>query len=331
MKDASYPGVALVTGAAGFIGGRLVRRLLAEGQNVAAFDLGPPPDDLIGVSGLTWHTGDIRNAGLLESLVSGCQLVFHLAAVVGDWGAEALHQAVTVEGTQALFEAIKAHAPAAVVVLASSIVVYGDQIGQKVCHERLPMGRTLGPYSRSKQAQERIAAEFLKRGLDIRIVRPANVYGAGSKPWVADLVRELRKGTPALIGGGRYDAGLVHVDNVVEILIRAARIGDAGQIYNAADEEGVTWARYMTDIAAACGAPSPKSIPRGVAATLAAIGEPVYRALRARQRPPITQEALNLVGSAHRIDMQHTRSALNYRPVRCYAEGLREIQLSLRG
>ncbi|MBK8972038.1 MAG: NAD-dependent epimerase/dehydratase family protein [Hahellaceae bacterium] len=278
MPGVAGSGQALVTGAAGFIGGRLVRRLLAEGRSVVALDVGACPADLMAASGLTWVSGDIRDSECLKSVVGPCGAVFHLAAVVGDWGAEDLHRSVTVDGTQSLLQVVNDLAHAAVVVLASSIVV----------------------------------------------------YGAGSKPWVTDLAAELRKGTPALIGGGNYDAGLIHVDNVVDILIRASgSAGQAGAIYNAADEEGITWARYMADIAAACAAPVPRSIPRVVAQALAWALEPSYRALSVRHRPPITREALNLVGSAHRIDMQHTRRALGCQPVRHYRDGLREIQALL--
>ena len=101
-----------------------------------------------------------------------------------------MHEAVTVLGTQYLFEAALNSSVTSRVILASSIVVYGDQIDTKVCDEGLSHGQSHGPYSESKQKQELLAQKFLQNGLHIRVVRPATVYGAGSKPWVEDLCRE---------------------------------------------------------------------------------------------------------------------------------------------
>ena len=316
----------LVTGAAGFIGRRLVNRLLHDGIQVRAFDCVACPESLMQQQNLSWYQGDIRHASALNEAMQDCGTVFHLAAMVGDWGDPESHRQVTVEGTRHCFERAMQQAKVRV-VLASSIVVYGDQIGLGVCHEALPHGLTFGPYSECKQAQERLAQRYLQQGLDVRIVRPANVYGAGCKPWVEQLCEELKRGVPVLIDGGNYPAGLVHVDNVVDILLRAARVADSrGQIFNAADEEEVTWRRYMCDLAQLCGAPAPRSLPRVAARSLAWAGERAYKLLGSQRRPPITREALNLVGSPHQISMDKTRSALRYRPFVSYQEGLAEIE-----
>lgn len=315
----------LVTGAAGFIGRRLVNRLLNEGIEVRGFDVVACPEALAGHSRLAWYSGDISQAHSLAEAMQDCGTVFHLAAMVGDWGAAEAHEAVTVCGTRYCFdEALRQ--PRIRVVLASSIVVYGQQIGAGICHEALDFGDTFGPYSASKQAQEKLAMSYVQRGLDVRIVRPANVYGAGSRPWVEQLSQELRRGVPVLIGGGDYDAGLVHVDNVVDVLLRAARISHgAGQVYNAADEEGITWKQYMSDLAELVGAPAPRSIPRVMARYMAWAGEKAFRAVNMRQRPPLTREALNLVGSRHQISMAKTCKHLRYAPLTRYKDGLKEI------
>lgn len=320
-------GPVLVTGAAGFIGRRLVMRLLDDGQEVIAFDLMPCPEALSGNDHLTWVSGDIRSAEQVGQVVAKCKTIFHLAAVVGDWGQAELHESVTVTGTRNVFQAVRENNAGQRIVLASSIVVYGDQIHGNECHESMMHGETFGPYSESKQAQERLAQQFVQCGLDIRVVRPANVYGAGSKPWVEDLCKELKRGVPALVGGGDFNAGLVHVENVVEILLRVARHPSAsGQIFNAADEEGVTWLKYFNDLAHICGAPKPRSIPRTLARYFAIAGERAYSTLKLSQRPPLTREALNLVGSAHDIDMAKAKAELSYKPKITYEDGIAEIR-----
>jgi nucleoside-diphosphate-sugar epimerase len=321
----------LVTGAAGFIGRRLVKRLLDEGREVNAFDVMACPESLQDEENLTWFKGDIAKREDVKGALKNSCSIFHLAALVGDWGQAALHQKITVDGTQTLFELALESPLKPRLVLASSIVVYGDQINGERCYEGMPHGWFYGPYGKSKQTQETIAHQFIQQGLDIRMVRPANVYGAGSKPWVDDVCVELKKGMPVLIAGGNYNAGLVHVENVIEVLMLASESDDArGQIFNAADEEGITWRQYMRDLAGCCGASKPKSMPRFIAKYLAKSGELAYHMMKIDNRPPLTAEALNLIGSNHRIDMTKTKELLGYKPVKYYREGLEEIRQYLK-
>src|SRR5690606_37650031 len=150
-----------------------------------------------------------------------------------------------------------------------------------------------GAYSRAKQAQERIARALeASHGLKITIVRPANVYGPGSVPWVDKVVEHLMAGRPALVGDGRRDAGLTYVDNVVDVFLRAAeRPGAIGRAYNACDEAGVTWRRYFSDLARMIGAPAPTSMPTQIAAAAAIGADAVFQLLGRDDRPPITREA----------------------------------------
>jgi nucleoside-diphosphate-sugar epimerase len=319
----------LVTGATGFIGRRLTGRLLTEGYAPHALVL---PDDPIPIE---WGDrvrivhGDVTDRVDVMKAVEPAATVFHLAAVVGDWGSATLHRRVTVNGTEhVLAESARRNARA---ILVSSVVVYGHRIGSEVCDESLPFGRPLGAYSRSKQEQERIAMRLeAHRGLKVTIVRPTNVYGAGSRPWVDLPLEVMRARRPILVGDGRMCAGLTHVDNVIDVLLRAAATPAAvGRVYNANDDNGVTWLRYFTELAQLAGAPEPRSIPHAVAAVAAVGCEAGYRLFRIEERPPITREALNLVGSSFRVPIDRARAELGYEPRVSHAEALREIAAHL--
>ena len=135
----------LVTGAAGFIGRRLVKRLLDEGRQVRAFDVMACPESLQGETNLVWFKGDISERDEVKKAVDGCHTIFHLAALVGDWGQAALHQKITVDGTQTLFELALDSPLKPRLTLASSIVVYGDQINGERCYEGMAHGWFYGP------------------------------------------------------------------------------------------------------------------------------------------------------------------------------------------
>ena len=311
----------LVTGGTGFIGRRLVARLCAQGRPVRVLvpPAEPPPTGWEG--GVEICRGDLADAAAVERAVAGTGCVFHLAAVVGDWGPAALFEEVTVAGTRRVL------APAAAVgipvVLASSIVVYGHRLGREICREDVPHGRPYGPYSRAKQAQERLARAAVAAGADVRIVRPANVYGPGSRIWLDEVVAALKTGAPSLVNGGRQNAGLVHVDHVADVLLRAGGPGAvAGSVYNACDGLDVSWARYFGDLARLAGAPTPRSAPGWLAWPLAAAMEGAGRLLGRTARPVLTREALHLVSANHRVPGERARDELGHEPRVGYADAI---------
>jgi len=323
-KTAALKNPVLVTGALGFIGRRLVNRLLEEKYEVVAFDLPEQSIPAEWEGKARYVAGDIANIQDVSTVAADAGTIFHLAAIVGDWGAEDLHHRVTVDGTELLLEQARIYNCR--VLMTTSIVVYGDKIDKGICHESLELGKTFGPYSRSKQAQEMLAEQYIKKGLRLTVIRPANVYGAGSKPWVNDLSKVLRSGAPTLIGGGNFNAGLVHVENVVELMLLAATNNIAiGEIYNICDEESVTWKEYTTAIASFIGVSKPKSIPKWLARIIASLYENLWRLFNRQSRPPLTHESLNLVGSHHQITIEKAKTQLGYRPVINYQQGLVEI------
>ena len=298
----------LVTGASGFIGRQCVEHLVSRGHQVRAFVL--PNEDVCGVfpEEVEVFRGDISNAADVRIACEGISGLIHLAAVVGDAGTDELHQKVTVGGTQHILQA----APEQVrVVVISSIVYYGTHLQTHTCYETTPPGEAVGVYSRAKQAQERVTWDKINQGANVCIVRPANVYGPKSGPWVDDACELLKVGMPALIDGGNANAGLVYVTNVVDVILAALFTEKAkGRAYNACDELEVTWKEYFSELAQIVGAPKPRSIPRWVAQKGASVCETIWGKTKLQSRPLMTHEALNLIGSHHRIPSKRAREEL---------------------
>lgn len=317
----------LVTGATGFIGCRVVAGLLAKDIEVRALVL--PGETTPWDGRVSVVRGSIDDPGAVDQAARGVGTVIHLAAVVSDWGDEEVYWRLTVDGSRLLFDA--ALAQKARVVLASSIVVYGDRIRRQICDEDTSFGKTFGPYSRTKQAQEGLAWDYHQnRGMKLVVVRPANVYGPGSGPWLHDVTAVLQSGSPGLIGGGRMNAGLAYVDNVADILLLAASVeGALGRVYNACDGLDVTWRQYFSDIAVMIGAKPPGSIPRPVAVAVAQACEWIWNGLNITRRPPLTREALNLVGSDNRFSTDRVKHELGYTPRVSYAIGMEHTRAYL--
>lgn len=327
----SFSRPVLVTGATGFIGRRLVSRLLDEGAAVRALVLeGDPGEAHLPKKSVEIIRGSVADRRAAAQAAEGTEVVFHLAAVVGDWAPEELFREVTVEGTRNVLSA--AAEAGARAVLASSIVVYGDALGRAECVEDRPFGEAPGAYSRSKQEQERIAANLgQSKGLAVTTLRLANVFGPGSRPWVEMAIEQLKSGAPALIGRGDQNAGLCFVDNAAEAFVRAALTpSSAGRAYNVCDASDITWRRYFEDLARVSGSRPPGALPLPLATIAARACEGAWSLLRLKGRPPVTREALNLVSSHHRIPIDRARRELGYEPKVGYEEGMARVSESLK-
>jgi nucleoside-diphosphate-sugar epimerase len=319
----------LVTGANGFVGRALVAAALARGLAVRAFVLPGEATPDAWEARVEVVRGDITDGEAVHRAVAGCSVVYHLAAVVGDAGPDALHQRVTVGGTERVIAACVAHG--ARLVLASSITVYGHRIAEGVCNERTPPGRAQGPYSRAKQAQEaRVYAAQENQGLSAAMIRPGNIYGPGSGPWFLDLLRELRRGTPAVLGDGAGNAGLAYVDNVAQLFLTVGGLRELPEHpLLAVDGLDVSWNTYVSDVARIAGLAPPRHLPLALARGLAPVLESTWNTLRLKGRPPLTREAFNLVGHGNRFDTTLTRAATGWSPQVGYAEGLEAMADSL--
>ncbi|MCP5070629.1 MAG: NAD(P)-dependent oxidoreductase [bacterium] len=321
-------GRILVTGGTGFIGRRLVDRLLGMNVEVVSFAL---PDEAVPDH---WGErvrvlrGDITTPTDVRAAMAGIDTVFHLAAVVG-LGSYEEHWRITVEGSRHVCEA--AVSEGAKVMLASSIVVYGDQIQTERCHEGLEHGRFQGAYSRAKMAQEKLALEYhSERALKLVVVRPANVYGAGSGPWVNMLIGLMQADALNVIGDGSGNAGLVHVANLVEAFVLAAADPNSnGQIYTACDGLDVTWARYCDDLAAMIGKAPPPRVPLESLVQAAREHENPEALEQMEGMPTLPLELVNLMGYSNCFETAKIRKELGWQPKVSYSEALDEIRASL--
>lgn len=315
----------LVTGASGFIGGRLVQRLLEDGLAVRALVLPgeavelPPAVEVV--------RGDITDAASVSVAARDCARIYHLAAVVGDWGDERPFVRINVDGTRNVLDA-GASAGCERVLMVSSIVVYGWQMHTEVCDEDRPRELGVSPYSRTKRASEELALDYHAFGrVPVTVVRPGNVYGVGSRLWVDGVLEIVRSGRALLIDGGGGDAVLAHVDNVVEVIaLAAANPEAAGRIYNANDGGGVTWRDYFSDLAQLAGvAPPRRSVPSRIALGIAAGMERTWSALRRPTRPLLTREAVTLLASQAPVPTDRAQRELGYRPPVYYDQAIAEI------
>ncbi|MEL7937535.1 MULTISPECIES: NAD-dependent epimerase/dehydratase family protein [Pseudomonas] len=315
---------AFVTGAGGFIGRHLVRRLLAEQVAVVALMMPGEPVPAEWGDRVRVVVGDVRRLLALREQIGPVDAVFHLAAVVSDWGSTQSHVEVTVKGTEHAIEL--ALGWGAHFVVTTSVCAFASALARGRLDEDSPVGVPSSAYEFCKQEQERVTREGVRRGLKATIVRPANVFGVGSLPWVNSLVQVLREGAPCLLGSGKWDAGLVHVDNLVEILLACARSEYVhGEVFIAADGFGVTWKTYLEALARAAGTPPPKSLPNWLARFMASALEWWGHLRKQAQRPHLTRQTFRLMGGPNEFATDKARRLLGYRPPVSFEAAMAEL------
>ena len=314
---------AFITGAGGFIGRHLVRQLLAEQVRVVALMMPGEPVPAEWGSRVRCVTGDVRTLTALRDEIGPVDALFHLAAVVSDWGAQQTHVDITVHGTEQAIEL--ALGWGAHFVVTTSVCAFASALARGRLDEESPVGVPSSPYEFCKQEQERVTREALARGLQATIVRPANVYGVGSV-WVNSYLPMLREQKPCLLGSGDWDAGLVHVNNLVALLIAAARSECThGEVFIAADGFGISWKTYLERLALVAGTPAPKSLPNWLARVLAPTLEWLGHRTGREQRPLVTRQSYRLTGGPNVFCTDKARRLLGYQPRVGFEQAMQEL------
>jgi nucleoside-diphosphate-sugar epimerase len=226
----------LVTGATGFIGGRLVERLVLEhGAEVRALVRNLAAAARLARFPVAVLRGDVTSAPDLAVAIQGCDMVFHCA--YGTSGSQKHRAWVNREGTRRVLEASRASGVGRIVYL-STLMVYG-QTEDGDLDETAPRRPFGNAYSDSKLEAERIA---LSSGLPVAVLQPTAVYGPYGGVWTEAVIKSLKTGRQILVNGGDGLGNAVYVDDLVSaMLLAAVREAAVGEAFLISGQEPVTW------------------------------------------------------------------------------------------
>lgn len=216
-----------LTGGSGWVGGAVLRRLVADGHRVRALARSDIAAERVVASGGTVVRGDLLQSGDWESALQGCDTLFHIAGEVAMCDRDRLE--VNLAGTKRIVAAA-ARAGVRRVVFTSSAATIGEPPGEVGTESTPHSGHYLSSYARSKHEAERAAlSDAAALGLDLVVVNPSSVQGPGRIHGSARIFIGFLRGK--LRWAVRTRMPLVFVDDTVEAHVRAASVGRPGERY----------------------------------------------------------------------------------------------------
>ena len=321
------PVSAFVPGGSGFIGGALIRRLVAEGTKVRALARSDSSAAAVEALGAEPVRGDLSGPAAMEAGAVGCDTAFHLAAHLGTWGEREDFVRDNVTGTENALAACRAAGVRRFVHCGTeAALIAGDPLVE--VDETAP----LRPDSKALYSSTKALAELAVRGasvdgFDAMVLRPRFVWGRGDTTLLPGILEMVDRGRFAWIGGGDHLTDTTHVDNVVEGLLLTAAKGRAGEAYFVTDGDRVVFREFVSALIETQGVEPPtRSVPAAVAGALAAGSETIWRLLRLGGEPPATRFAIWVSSQECTIDISKARSELGYEPAIDRERGLAELR-----
>ena len=296
----------LVTGASGFIGSAVTRQLLAREQEVIA--LVEPGADTTNLEGLDVKQviGDLRSRDSVQSAVSGCRAVFHVAALYRFWARDPdAFYAINVDGTRNVLGAAE-EAGVERLVYTSTVGTLGLEhvSGSRSADERsFPDVRHLyGSYKRSKYVAEHEVLRAIAEGLPASLVLPTFPVGPGDRAPTptGKLVLDFLNGRmPAFVD---TVLNVAHVDDLAAGQVLVLEKGRTGRSYILGGEN-MTLEQVLAQLAVLTGLPAPYGkVPNSLALAVAAVSELVEGRLL-RRHPSVPLEAARMSTSRMSFDI----------------------------
>ncbi len=342
-------GPVLVTGGTGFLGRRLVDRLLAQGRRVVVLARTPAAD--LEVKGVTFVRASLDDASAVADACAGVETVFHVAAKVGVWGRYEDFFRTNVLGTRALIEGCRRHGVARLVHTSTPSVVYNgrDLAG---ADESLPLTtKCPSPYPLTKAIAEKEILAANSGELATVALRPHLIWGVGDPHLVPRILSRAAAGRLRIVGSGQNRVDMVQVENAVDahLLAEAAlaspltggadererdvrrRREAAGRAFFITNGEPVVLWDWINSLLRALGQPTVnRHVPLGAALFAGGVCETLWNVLRLAGEPPMTRFVAAELAKDHWFDISAARRDLGYQPRITMDAGTAELVTHLR-
>ena len=313
----------LITGIGGFIGLRAAELALTKGMKVRGLQHSEAKAQIAQRLGAEVVLGSVTDSVAADKACQGVDIVLHTAALAKENGSLEDFRQVNVGGTVNMARTAK-QAGVKTFVHLSSVMVYGFNY-PGLMTEDMPLNGENNPYCQSKiESEQALLPLNAPPDLGIIILRPGDVYGPGSMPWIVRPLLLMQKRLFTLANNGRGVMNHVYIDNLIEAIFLAIEKEAYGEIFNITDGQQTSWKEYFLRLAEIGGVSQPFSLPANVLKFLIQVrclGQKILG-----QQPDILPEAIDFITRPHAYSIQKACSQLGYKPKIDLQEGMQYTQ-----
>jgi nucleoside-diphosphate-sugar epimerase len=307
----------LVTGATGFLGGRLVERLLLLGWTVTTIGRNQTIGRQLQERGAQYLQIDLRDKTRIMEACAGQDAAFHCGALSSPWGKYSDFYGINVEGTRNIIAGCSKHGIQRLIHV-STPSVYFDFTDRLQIAEASPLpARFANAYAATKRLAELEIEQAILQGLQAVMIRPRAIFGPGDTSILPRLIKANTKRGIPMIDDGRAWIDLTYVDNVVDamLLCLEAPAAALGRIYNISNGEPVQLNHILPRLFNKLNVPMrAKSIPYRTAYAIAAAMEVIAKLHRNGKEPMLTRYTVGILGRSQTLNISAARELLGYAP-----------------
>jgi len=326
---------ALVTGGSGFLGRYIVEQLAARGDRVRCLSRSAPQE--MATERVEIVRGDIRDAAQVRDACRGVDVVFHVAAVPGVWGAAATFHDINVVGTRNVIAGCRQNGVRKLVFTSSPSVVF-DGKSHTGANESLPYAESfLCAYPQTKAIAERaVLAANGADGLTTVALRPHLIFGPRDPHLLRRVVQRAAAGKLRRVGDGTNKVSVSYVENAARAHVQVCdAMGPpaacAGRAYFINEPAPVNLWDFVNEVLSRAGLSKlERSIPAAAAWRIGSLLEIGWRMLRLRGEPPMTRFMAAQLSTSHWYDISAATRDFGYAPQISLEEGLRRTEPDLR-
>ncbi len=317
----------VITGATGFIGRHLVRRLLEQGYSLSATARAEGDLKSLQKRGVSTIQTDLLLSSDFRPFVRGHDCVIHCAAHVGLWGPRSIYENLNVQLTKRLLDAAIEEGVGKFIYMSCANVVLNSLIPIENATEDMPIcHRDAFLYARSKALAEQLVLSSITSRLSAIALRPALVWGKGD---IVDrqIGPAVGRGQFGWFGDGRYPYSTCYIENLCAAVLQVLKTNVSSGAFFIRDEEQMNLREFLSARLHAGGYAVPTlSIPRGIAWPLARFTENGWNYLPLKGEPPLVREAVRTMGYPFTISVNKAKSAFGYEAPYSIAAGMATIQ-----
>lgn len=319
----------VVTGAAGFLGGRTAKFLASKytDYQIIATSRRDTRSAEMAQNNCLFMAGDLCDMAFCESLTANAEIVVHCAALSAPFGDYDLFYNSNVVATKTLLEASKKNGVEKFVFISTPSIYFNYEDRFNVSEDDELPKKMVNHYAETKLIAEKLVLENNGFGIKTIALRPRAIIGAEDTVIFPRMLEAYHKGKLRIVGDGNNICDLTCVRNVIESIICAINAPDAayGKAYNITDGQGVNFWDALNYALKSLNLDPPKQkVNKNLALFFAGILEFKAKLLRDKKEPPLTRYGVGILANNFTLDISKAKQMIHYKPVMDTFEGINE-------